>query len=250
MEGPNGPVPGNARNRSASERFDTTHWTVIFDAGHRGSARAPKALEKLCQQYWPPLYGFARRKGYLEEDAKDLTQAFFAQFIRQDMAETADPARGRFRTFLLTSFDRFIIGEWKKTQTLKRGGPTRTAAEPLHPVGSMAEPDSCPADSALFDRAWAEETFAAALARLREEFAVAGQAEHFRQLQPFLSQPGDRENYAAAAKKLAMKPESVAVAVHRLRHRYSELVRAEVSRIVSPEEIEAELKYLIEVMVR
>lgn len=229
-----------------SERFDTTHWSVIFEASQRGSARAPKALEKLCGQYWQPLYGFARRKGYGEEDAKDLTQSFFGQFIRKAMAEVADPARGRFRTFLLTAFDRFIIGEWKKHKALKRIG---SSCDPALEAEAPVETNG--ADTAQFDRAWAEQIFGEALTRLRKEYEEAGQSDHFLQLRKYLSQTGQRDDYAQTARELGLKPDSVAVAVHRLRRRYAALVRAEVSRTVTnAEEIDAELKYLVEIMAR
>jgi len=237
MEGPKDPA---LNGRNAVERFDTTHWSVIFEAGRRGTEQAPAALERLCRQYWQPLCGFARRKGYGPEDAEDLTQSFFGQFIRKALAGAADPARGRFRTFLLTSFERFLIGEWKKAHALKRNGaPPDT---PQEENGS---------DAALFDRAWAEGTFAAALARLRLEYEQAGQSSAFAQLRKYLSQTGHRDDYAHTAMELGIKPDSVAVAVHRLRRRYSELVRAEVTRTVAtPEEVDAELKYLVDIMAR
>lgn len=228
------------------ERFDTTHWSVILEAGRRGTEQAPAALDRLCRQYWQPLYGFARRKGYGAEDAQDLTQSFFGQFIRKALAGAADPARGRFRTFLLTAFDRFVIGEWKKAHALKRNGSAAGASR----QDESAE-DAENVDTAPFDRAWAEETFAAALARLRQEHEEAGQSSHYSQLRKYLSQTGGRDDYAAAARELGMKADSIAVAVHRLRRRYAELVRAEVARTVAaPEEVDAELKYLVDIMAK
>src|SRR4249919_2311633 len=81
--------------------FATTHWSVVLRAADSASPEAASALERLCQSYWFPLYGFVRRKGHSHEDACDLTQAFFARFLEKRGVRAADADRGKFRTFLL-----------------------------------------------------------------------------------------------------------------------------------------------------
>src|SRR5262249_4483224 len=83
-------------------QFTTTHWSAVRMAGSDSAPGAKPALENLCRAYWYPLYTYVRRKGYAEEDAKDLTQQFFTRLLQGDRLTLADPARGRFRTFLLT----------------------------------------------------------------------------------------------------------------------------------------------------
>jgi hypothetical protein len=107
---------------AGGQAFATTHWSVVLAAGHDSSPSAHDALEKLCRTYWYPLYGFVRRRGHGPEDAKDLTHDFFVRFLSKKYFKMADPERGRFRAFLLTSLKHFLIHEWEKGQAAKRGG--------------------------------------------------------------------------------------------------------------------------------
>lgn len=233
------------------EQFSTTHWTVVLRAGSGDSRSAQEAMEKLCHRYWLPLYAFARRLGHVEEVAKDLTQGFFAQFLGNNSVQAADPGRGRFRTFLLTSFQRFITNEWEKGRTAKRGkGFTFVSIDDLqaieefqHKLGAECTPDK------VYDRQWAVQIFSHALRRLHDEYQRAHKSLEFDNLKEFLSQPGDNEVYAERARTLELRPETVAVAVHRLRKRYRDLLRAEIANTVCcPEDLDAEFCYLLEVM--
>jgi DNA-directed RNA polymerase specialized sigma24 family protein len=236
----------------SASRFNSTHWSVVLSAGSEASPASREALEKLCRAYWRPLQAFARRLGHSEHDAQDLTQGFFAHFLEKGYIRVADPERGRFRTFLLSSFQHFIQAEWIKARAAKRGG-----GHPLLSLDelSVAEQESVPqpvneaAANAVFDRQWASEVFSLAIARLKNEFALAGKAGDFQELKCFLSQPGHKEAYALAANHLDTQPETIAVAVHRLRRRYGELLRAEIENTVShADEVEDELRYLMEVI--
>ena len=103
-------------------RFATTRWSVVLAAGAHQSEQADRALAELCADYWYPLYAYVRGRGYGAEDARDLTQDFFAKLLEKNSLTAADPARGRFRTFLLTSMRNFLASEWRRQATLKRGG--------------------------------------------------------------------------------------------------------------------------------
>src|SRR5512137_2715414 len=109
---------------SAAPIFATTHWSVVLAAGQSADAQASVALEQLCRTYWYPLYAYVRRRGYRPEDAQDLTQEFFARFLEKESFSLADPARGRFRTFLLKSLQHFLADDWKRAHRAKRGGGT------------------------------------------------------------------------------------------------------------------------------
>ena len=102
--------------------FTTTRWSVVLRAGGASPEQAHAALEQLCSDYWYPLYAFVRRKGHSPEDAADLTQDFFAKLLANDFTQGLTPDGGRFRSFLLTSLNRFLIDEWHRGQCLKRGG--------------------------------------------------------------------------------------------------------------------------------
>ena len=234
------------------EYFATTHWTVVVNAGGNNTPDSGEALEKLCQTYWYPLYAYARRRGYSVEDAQDLTQDFFARVLERQWLARADQAKGRFRTFLLTAFERFVANEWDKARTLKRGGGVRPipvqqfdTAETRYGV----EPADDRTPEQAFAYRWAVALLDQVVKRLEEDYRSKGEAELFALLKPCLV--GDRETqpYAALAAQLDLSESAVKVTVHRLRQRYRELLRAEIANTVrSPAEVEAELKHLFDAL--
>src|SRR5258706_3481391 len=137
--------------------FVTTHWSVVLSAGHSDTPRAAEALQRLCQTYWYPLYTYVRRRGYSPQDAQDLTQGFFACLLERQSLATADPEKGRFRSFMLGAMNHFLATERAKMQTQKRGGGRAifsldlAAAEQRFDLESAdhATPDKA------FDQAWA-----------------------------------------------------------------------------------------------
>src|SRR5436190_10762572 len=103
--------------------FVTTHWSVVLAAGRDDSVCAREALEKLCRNYWYPLYAFVRRLGHSAHDAEDLVQSFFAVCLEKNYLGAVEQGRGRFRSFLLVALKRFLANEWDKERAQKRGGP-------------------------------------------------------------------------------------------------------------------------------
>src|SRR5262245_3552106 len=105
-------------------QFMTTRWSLVLAAGTAGplSPDAHDALARLCEAYWYPLYAYLRGHGHQAEDAQDLTQAFFARLLEKQVIRQADPARGRFRAFLLTSLKNFVSNERDRERAGKRGG--------------------------------------------------------------------------------------------------------------------------------
>ncbi|MGO8929160.1 MAG: RNA polymerase sigma factor [Limisphaerales bacterium] len=232
--------------------FATTHWSVVLAAGRGDVPQAREALETLCQTYWHPLYAYVRRRGYSPADAEDLTQEFFAWLLERDWLGVADQQRGRFRSFLLTSFSRFLANEWDKARTQKRGGGRIVAlrfddAE----AGRAHEPVDNDTPEQIFEWRWALTLLDHVMRRLSAEFARDGKAELFEALKPCLLGERTAQPYATLASKLAMTEGSVKVAVHRLRQRYRQLLRNEIANTVTkPEEVEDELRYLFAVLAR
>lgn len=231
--------------------FTTTHWSVVLAAGDGASPRAAEALEKLCRTYWLPLYAYVRRKGHTCEDAQDMTQEFFARFLAKNSFGRARPERGRFRSFLLTSMQNFLAHEWQRARAEKRGGGRsllrwdELAPENHYQLEASSEltPDK------VFDQRWALTLFQRALARLRQEFTAAGKGAQFDRLKGYLSSEAGENAYAEVAAQLNMTPRAIAVAVHRLRQRYGQVVREEIAHTVSSSaDIEDELRLLIALM--
>ncbi|MFO1497891.1 MAG: sigma-70 family RNA polymerase sigma factor [Verrucomicrobiota bacterium] len=231
--------------------FATTHWSLVLVAGDAKSPRAAEALEALCRRYWYPLYVYVRRKGYASEDAQDLTQEFFAQLITKDYLSVADRNRGRFRSFLLGSLEHFLAREWTKARAQKRGGgrtfvsldeldaENRYLREPAHELTAQK----------MFDRRWATTLLEQALSRLRDECMANGKGDLFAVVETLLSGEKNDTSYAAFAASLQMSEGAIKVAVHRLRQRYGELVRAEIAETVAnPDESKEELRYLLTVL--
>ncbi|MCE9636063.1 MAG: sigma-70 family RNA polymerase sigma factor, partial [Planctomycetes bacterium] len=210
-----------------SPRFATTRWSVVLAT--RGDADSSReALETLCGAYWYPLYAFARRRGASPEDAQDLVQGFFLVLLRRGSLATADPERGRFRTFLLTAFQRHVSHERDKAAAQKRGGDLvrlpfeiddgerRYSLEPID--------DRTPED--LFERRWALALVARAVERLRDDRDIADTAR-VDALLPHVGGPGEARPYAELAATLGMTEGAVKAAVHRLRKRCRALLRDE-----------------------
>lgn len=247
-ETPGATVPG-----AAAGCFVTTHWSVVLTAGRSDTTRAHEALEKLCRAYWFPLYAYARRRGYSVEDAQDLTQEFFARVLEHHWLSRADQARGRFRTFLLTAMERFLANEWDKVRALKRGGGQRNIPIQLDTAETRygVEPADTRTPEQAFEYRWALALLDEVVGQLEAEFRSRGQSEMFTALKPCLV--GDRASqpYAELAGKLGMEEGAVKVAVHRLRLRYRELLRAEIANTVDSDgEVEAEMRHLFNVLTR
>ena len=235
---------GDTVERGAAA-FATTHWSAIRAAGQTGPC-GRLALEQLCRTYWYPLYAYVRRHGHGREDAQDLTQSFFARFLEKNYLPRAHPECGKFRTFLLTSLQRFLVNEWKKWSAQKRGGHlflvplNETESEARYLADGTAE-----TPQKLFEKGYAMALLDQVLRRLAAEFAADGKFAQFQQLKVLLWGDSRARSYSEIAADLGMSEGALKVAVHRLRRRFRELLRAEVERTVStPEEVDEELRHL------
>jgi len=211
------------------------------------SPQAHQALETLCGNYWYPLYAYVRRQGHSAHDAQDLTQAFFARLLEKNYLADVQREKGRFRSFLLASLKHFLANEWDREQALKRGGGKRLIALDEDSAESRykLEPkDDLSADK-IYERRWALTLLDQVLAKLRGEFEKDGKLDQFETLKQYLSAGRTSVSYAQAADKLGMNEGAIKVAVHRLRKRYRELLRAEIAQTVATaSEVEAEIRYL------
>lgn len=219
----------------------------MLAAGRADTPNAQAALETLCRTYWYPLYAYARRRGQSVEDAQDLTQAFFARLLERHWVADADQQRGRFRTFLLTAMNRFMAGEWDKMRAQKRGGGLGHV--PLR-LGDAETRYGCePADDRTpeqyFERRWALTLLDTVLQQLRSEYEAEGKAEVFAALNSTISGGTESQPYAILAEQVGLSEGAVKVAVHRLRKRYRQLLRAQIAQTMAEgEDVDEELQHL------
>ncbi len=235
-----------SRVPSAPREFATTRWSIVL-AAKAGSTEADGgALAELCRAYWYPLYAFVRRQGHEPHDAQDLTQEFFARLLGKHWLDGVERSRGRFRSWLLAAMKHFLANEWDKSRARKRG----SGQAPLSLDATDAESRYAhePADYAtadkLYDRRWALTLLDQVLALLRDEMAAAGKLAQFEALK--FSLTGEKCAYTEVGSTLGMSEGAVKVAVHRLRERYRDLIRAEIAETVAtPDEVDDELRHLL-----
>lgn len=237
--------------RPSGAAFQSTRWSSIAVAADSSDPEARQSLERLCQAYWPPLFAYALRQGRDIPSAQDLTQSFFAHFIERGYLRAADRARGRFRTFLLTCFQHFLIHEWEKTQALRRGGRFSLVSleEHVHELETRAAEGAVASPEQLYDREWAMALLARALTRLSGEFAASGNERKYRVLSRFLDAEPGPGDYARAAEELGIHVRAVKLGVHRMRRRFGRLVRDEIRETVSTDaDAQEEMQHLIKTM--
>lgn len=209
-----------------------------------GSGMARASLEQVCRNYWQPVRGFALAKGVPVADADDATQAFFAHALERMTFERADRARGRFRTFLLSALDRFLINYRRDAMTQKRGGgQAEVSLEDAAPEALMVDG----MDAARFDREWGLALMAAATQRARDELTERGRP--WEEFAPFMPGGSGEVSASGAAERLGISEGAFRVELHRLRQSMKDAIRAEVARTVSsPDELEDELRHLRSVL--
>jgi DNA-directed RNA polymerase specialized sigma24 family protein len=230
--------------------FATTHWSVVLTAGDSSAPGARAALERLCRTYWYSLYAYIRRKGRSPQDAQDLTQAFLASLLARHDFARAQPAKGKFRSFLLAALNHFLCDDWDKARAAKRGGgrsplsldeTTSEGRYRLEPVDEMSA-------EKIFERRWALTLLEQARARLGQEYEAAGKAELYKRIRVF--EAGDKGPACAeVAAALGIGESTLRSHIFRLRRRFAQLVREEIAHTVStPAEVEDEIRHLLSVI--
>ena len=232
-------------------QFPTTRWSLVVAAGDSKRKEIRSALASLCENYWYPLYAYLRRRGYSADQAQDLTQEFFIRVLEGRYLDRADPEKGRFRAFLLTSLKFFVADEEDRSRAQKRGGG---ALLPLEASSGeeryQREPAHNETPERIFERRWALSVLERVVEKLRDEFVRHGRLEHFERLKVFLLGHSDAP-YAALAREMNTSEGALKVVIHRLRKRYRELFRQEIAdTVASPAEVESELRFLADVLTR
>ena len=241
---------GIARDTQNGASFTTTHWSVVLVA-HGPSPAAEEAIEKLCRTYWRPIYGFLRRQGVGPEEAKDLTQGFFALLLERRDFDAVRKEKGRLRSYLLTSLKHFLTNERNRAMAIKRG-----AGQQLIPLEDLRErehagfePSDTLAADQIYERRWALSVLDQVLARLGAEYRAAGNVRLFDRLQKSLTDEPDRLSPAETAREFGMTESAVRQASYRMRQRYRQLLREEIAHtVLAAGDVDDELRHLVAVL--
>jgi RNA polymerase sigma-70 factor (ECF subfamily) len=210
--------------------FATTRWSLILDA-RTGPEAGRVALEQICRDYRQPVLSYVKRHGYAPADAEDLTQDFFARLLEQGWHARADPSRGRFRSYMLSALRHFISDARDSAGAQKRGGGQQHISTD-ESFATLAAPGSESPEQA-FTRHWMKTVIEHATKKLEKEAKSAGKQELYKQLNGFLGEKPDPSVYKELGEKLGMRPNTIAVGVHRMRLRLRELVREELLQTVA-----------------
>ena len=236
-----------------SGKFATTHWSMVLAAGDTSASQHEQALNSLCQTYWFPVYAFLRQRGHDAHQAEDYTQGFITYLLEKHVLRRAEPACGRFRSFLLGTLKHYLTDERDHAKAQKRGGNHQvlsldfTDAETKYTI----EPADDLSPEKLFDRYWALTVLNQTIRKLKAESENAGKQNLFSTLKIYIASEGGSVPYRDVAKELNMTEGAVKVAVHRLRRRYRELLRDEIAHTVgSEDQIEDEIQDLFAAVAR
>lgn len=236
--------PGNV---SGPGRFRPTRWSLVLRARGPG-AEARAALSELCAAYWEPVFRSLHVAGTAEDVAREQAQSFFAKVLAGDGFPGADPARGRFRSYLLGALRHFLNDLRDRERCLKRGGGIPAESlddedfpEPADPSGAVRDSD--------FDRSWAMAVMSRAMSAVEKDLTDAGKGAQFVALRPWLAGTPDADAQARVRSELGLSDGALKVAVHRFRRHFREAVRAEIRQTLPDGgQVEDELRYLVEVL--
>ena len=231
-------------------RFRTTRWSLVRAAGASQTALSRDALSLLCELYWKPLYYFARRQGTPDEEARDLVQAFITRMLERGDFSKADEHRGRFRTFLLVAFKRFMRDEWQKGQAARRGSGAQGVAfnEAIHGI-ALPYAESGRSPEKEFERQWALSLLDGVLHTLEREYHDTGRKSLYAELKGIVSGDSLVDSYAAIGERLNLSEGAVKTAAHRLKARYKLLLREHVAQTLEHvDDAKDELQVLMEAL--
>ncbi|MEO1525921.1 MAG: sigma-70 family RNA polymerase sigma factor [Planctomycetota bacterium] len=226
-----------------SPNFASTQWTLIWKAAAEDAGHGRPALGELIQRYWHPLYSFARQRGLGREDAEDATQEFLSGVVHGDLLGAVDPAKGKFRSFLLVAWKRFLIDDYRRRHTLRRGGDIKLFSVDFNMGERLwreAEPETEP--DRLYTLCWARSLLDEVRRRLQSSYSSRDRDLLFTTLSPKLTETLAQSDYEELGGRLDLSPSAVKVALHRLRQRFGQTLRDVVLETLDdPSEIDAEL---------
>lgn len=242
-------MASNSNEDSRIGAFPNTRWSLVLRVAGSNEGSAREALEEICRLYWRPIFSFLRRSGHGFEDARDLTQGFFATMIMGQLLESASRERGRLRSYLLASLKRYLSRHFERTNAQKRGGGIQlvsldylSAEQDYTTV--LLEGDS---PDVLYERVWAQQLMDKAKAALGSRYQSSGKGEQFRELTAFLEWDTTNESYRQAAARMGISETNLRSSVYRLRRQFREALMDQIMETVETrQQAEEELQHLLE----
>jgi RNA polymerase sigma factor (sigma-70 family) len=232
--------------------FPNTRWSVVLAARQRSSPESGAALEAICRAYWYPLYAYVRRCGQSPHDAQDITQEFFCRLLEKRWLDAADREKGKLRTFLIVMLKKFMSKEWRRALAQRRsGGHAHVQFDTIFAESRYAADSHALSPDETFDRQYALTLLDLTMNRLRADFVGAGKPGDFDVLKSCLTAERGTIDYAAVAQRLGVTEGAARVAAHRLRKRFREIYREEISHtLANGADLEAEMRHLAAALAR
>ena len=228
--------------------FAATQWTMVLRAAERHGPGASEALETLCQTYWYPLYAFLRRSGHRPHEAQDFVQGFFAHLLaREGRLQSAQPAKGRFRSFLLGCLKHYVSNERAKDSAACRHPKAGIISidETIAEERYHREPADIGDPAKLFERRWAMTLIEDSLRELKAAWTRSDKGKLFQVLCPYITGESERGDYAQAAAKAGLSEGALRTAATRLRGEFREALLKRIALTVDqPTEVDAEVSEL------
>ena len=239
---------------SGFSHFRTTAWSVVIGAQKGAGGNREKCLTFLCRNYWKPVYYYIRRRGLNHEDAIDMTQEYFATFLEKDFVAIADRERGRFRTFILVTANRFLSKQLARKAR-------KEAAISLHFITTdnngeeVALPELATGETAEddFNRRWALSLIETSLERMRGECTDGRRRLYYLAFRRYLDASAEESppSYREIGQELGASETDVTNFLHRGRNIFQKILRSEIRELVSSDaEVDAEIEALKEYLRR